>query len=60
MTLALSSGVAFAHEGANLSRSKPSEHDRQENYRSCVSSKHFGNCILGSMRCANSCEGFNF
>lgn len=53
VALTFHSCVAFAYECADPARSNPGEQDRQQNYRSCGSSRHFGNCTLESMRCAN-------
>ena len=38
--------VAFTHECADPGRSNPGQQDRQENYRSCGSSRHFGKLYL--------------
>jgi len=38
--------VTFAYEGADPSRGKTGEQDRQENYRSCGSSRHFRKLYL--------------
>jgi len=44
MALTLESCVAFAYECADPGGSSPGEQDRQQNYRSCGSWNHFGNC----------------
>jgi len=46
VALTFRSRVAFAHECADPGRTNPGEQDRQENYRSCGSSRHFGKLYL--------------
>jgi hypothetical protein len=46
VALTFRSCVAFAHESADPAWSNPGEQDRQQNYRSCGSSRHFGKLYL--------------